>query len=404
MNQKKDKLFESIMEGLISEGPEIFREALERLFNEAMTIERNEFLGAGPYERTIERRGHANGFKSKGYQTGVGKLELSIPQVRGLKFYPQSLERGCRSERALKLAIAEMYVMGVSTRKVTKITEQLCGFEVSSGQVSRLSKELDETLDAFRNRPLEDEYPFVYFDALYEKVRYGGMIRDMAVLVAIGVNKRTGKREILGIEALLSEAEVHWRTLLKKLSERGLTGVELFISDDHQGLKAARMSVFPSVPWQRCQFHLSQNAQRYSPKVSMRKEIAQVLSDIFNAMNKETALSLSQKFAEIYKESAPEFSRWLEENIEEGLTVFSFPRKCWKKIRTVNPLERVNKEIRRRTRVVGIFPNQESCLRLITAVLQEIHEGWIVGRKYINFEDNNLAESLELPIYRKKVA
>lgn len=404
MNQKQDKLFESIMEGLISEGPEIFREALERLFNEAMTIERSGFLGAEPYERNPERRGHANGFKPKGYQTGVGKLELSIPQVRGLKFYPRSIERGCRSERALKLAIAEMYVMGVSTRKVTKITEQLCGFEVSSGQVSRLSKELDETLEAFRNRPLEDEYPFVYFDALYEKVRYGGIIRDIAVLVSIGVNKRTGKREILGVEALLSEAEVHWRTLLKKLSERGLKGVELFISDDHQGLKAARMSVFPSVPWQRCQFHMSQNAQSYATKVSMRKEIAQVMSDIFNAMNRETALSLSQKFTETYKESAPEFARWLEENIEEGLTVFSFPRKYWRKLRTVNPLERVNKEIRRRTRVVGIFPNQESCLRLITAVLQEIHEGWIVGREYINFEDYKTKENLELPIYRKKVA
>lgn len=404
MNREKDKLFGSIMEGLISEGPEIFKNILERLFNEAMEIERSEFLGAGPYERTSERLGHANGFKSKGYQTGVGKLELSIPQVRGLKFYPQSLERGCRSERALKLAIAEMYVMGVSTRKVTKITEQLCGFEVSSGQVSRLSKELDETLEAFRNRPLDDEYPFVYLDAMYEKVRYGGMIRDMAVLVAIGVNKRTGKREILGIEALLSEAEVHWRILLKKLSERGLTGVELFISDDHQGLKAARRSVFPSVPWQRCQFHMSQNAQGYTPKLSMRKEIAQVMSDIFNAMNRETALSLSQKFAEVYKESAPEFSRWLEENIEEGLTVFSFPRKYWKKLRTVNPLERVNKEIRRRTRVVGIFPNQESCLRLITAVLQEIHEGWIVGRKYINLENDKDEESLEPQFYRKKVA
>ena len=404
MNQKQDKLFESIMEGLISEGPEIFREALERLFNEAMTIERSGFLGAEPYERNPERRGHANGFKPKGYQTGVGKLELSIPQVRGLKFYPRSIERGCRSERALKLAIAEMYVMGVSTRKVTKITEQLCGFEVSSGQVSRLSKELDETLEAFRNRPLEDEYPFVYFDALYEKVRYGGIIRDIAVLVSIGVNKRTGKREILGVEALLSEAEVHWRTLLKKLSERGLKGVELFISDDHQGLKAARMSVFPSVPWQRCQFHMSQNAQSYATKVSMRKEIAQVMSDIFNTMNRETALSLSQKFTETYKESAPEFARWLEENIEEGLTVFSFPRKYWRKLRTVNPLERVNKEIRRRTRVVGIFPNQESCLRLITAVLQEIHEGWIVGREYINFEDYKTKENLELPIYRKKVA
>ena len=155
------------------------------------------------------------------------------------------------------------------------------------------------------------------------------MIRDIAVLIATGVNKRTGKREILGIEALLSEAEVHWRTLLKKLSERGLTGVELFISDDHEGLKAARRSVFPSVPWQRCQFRMSQNAQKYAPKVSMRKEIDQVLRDIFNTMNKEAALSLAHKFAEIYEESAPDFSRWLEENIEDGLTVFSFPRKYW---------------------------------------------------------------------------
>lgn len=404
MNQQKDKLFGSIMEVLISEGPEIFKEVLERLFNEAMAIERSEFLGAGPYERSHERRGYANGFKPKGYQTGVGKLELSIPQVRGMKFYPQSLERGCRSERALKLAIAEMYVMGVSTRKVTKITEQLCGFEVSSGQVSRLSKELDETLEAFRSRPLEDEYPFVYFDALYEKVRYGGVIRDMAVLVAIGVNKRTGKREILGIEALLSEAEVHWRTLLKKLSERGLKGIELFISDDHQGLKAARMSVFPSVPWQRCQFHMSQNAQSYAPKMAIRAEIAQVLRDIFNSPDRETAFTMSKKAIERYKGSAPDFSNWLDENIEDGLTVFSFPRKYWRKIRTVNPLERVNKEIRRRTRVVGIFPNRESCLRLITAVLQEIHEGWIVGRKYINFENDKAKENLESPIYRKKVA
>jgi putative transposase len=388
MNREKDKLFGSIMEGLISEGPEIFKEVLERLLNRAMNIERSEFLGAGPYERTSERRGHANGYKPKGYHTGVGKLELSIPQVRGLKFYPQSLERGCRSERALKLAVAEMYVMGVSTRKVTKITEQLCGFEVSSGQVSRLSKDLDETLEAFRNRPLEDEYPFVYFDALYEKVRYGGMIRDMAVLVAIGVNKRTGKREILGVEALLSEAEVHWRALLKKLSERGLSGVKLFISDNHEGLKASRRSVFPSVPWQRCQFHMSLNAQRYAPKSSMRKQIAQIMRDIFNSPDREAALTMSQKAFETFKETAPDFVRWLEENLEEGLTVFSFPRQYWKKIRTVNPLERVNEEIRRRTRVVGIFPNRESCVRLISAVLMEIHEGWITGRIYVNFEDD----------------
>lgn len=404
MNQEKDKLFATIMEALISEGPEIFKSVLEQLFNRAMDIERSEFIGAGPYERTSDRRGHANGFKSKSYQTGIGKLELSIPQVRGLKFYPQSLERGSRSERALKLAVAEMYVMGVSTRKVTKITEQLCGFEVSSGQVSRLSKELDETLEEFRNRPLEDEYPFVYFDARYEKVRYGGVVRDLAVLIAIGVSKRTGKREILGIEALLSEAEVHWRTLMKRLSERGLSGVQLFISDDHEGMKAARKSVFPSIPWQRCQFHMSLNAQKYAPKVTMRKEISQTMKTIFNSPDRETARVMVQKACDLFKETAPDFVSWLEDNIEEGLTVFNFSEKYRVKIRTVNPLERVNKEIKRRTRVVGIFPNRESCVRLISAVLMEIHEGWLTGRKYINFENESGEEILETQFYRKKVA
>jgi len=404
MNQEKGKLFVTIMEALISEGPEIFKDVLEQLMNRAMEIERSEFLRAGPYERTSERRGHANGYKPKGYHTGVGKLELTIPQVRGmrgLKFYPQSLERGCRSERALKLAVAEMYVMGVSTRKVTKITEELCGFEVSSGQVSRLSKEMDETLEAFRTRPLEDEYPFVYFDALYEKVRYGGVVRDLAVLVAIGVNKRTGKREILGIEALLSEAEVHWRTLMKKLLERGLSGVKLFISDDHEGMKAARRSVFPSVPWQRCQFHMSKNAQRYASNRSMKKQIARIMRDIFNSPDRETSMAMVQKVSKTLSEKEPDFVTWLEENIEEGLTMYRFPSAYWTKIRTSNPLERVNKEIRRRTRVVGIFPNQESCLRLITAVLQEIHEGWITGRKYIDFENDKSEENLETQFYRK---
>jgi len=404
MNHSKDKLFEPIMEALKSEGPEVFRDVLEHLFNRAMEIERNEFLKAGPYERTDERLGYANGFKPKGYHTGVGKLELSIPQVRGIKFYPRSLERGCRSERALKLAIAEMYVMGVSTRKVTKITEQLCGLEVSSGQVSKLSKELDEMLEEFRNRPLEDEYPFVYFDALYEKVRYGGIVRDLAVLVAIGVNKRTGKREMLGVEALLSEAEVHWRTLIKRLSERGLSGVKAFISDDHEGLKAARKAVFPSVPWQRCQFHMSMNAQKYAPSRAIRKQIAQTMKIIFNSPDRQTAIYNVEKACEIYKKTAPDFIVWLEQNIEDALTVFCFPEMYWKRIRTVNPLERVNEEIRRRTRVVGIFPNKASCIRLITAVLIEIHESWMTGKKYINFDNESWEEDLEKQFYRKKVA
>lgn len=401
MNQKQDTIFEPLMKELISSGPEVFREVISRLFNEALKIERSGFLGAGPYERSDNRRGHANGFKSRNFHTGMGDIEISIPQVRGLKFYPRSLERGCRSERALKLAIAEMYVMGVSTRKVTKITEQLCGLEVSSSQVSRLSKQLDEKLEKFRNRQLEDEYPFVYFDALYEKVRYAGVVRDIAVLVAIGVNRRTGKREIIGIDARLSEAEVHWRSFLKSLSDRGLSGVKLFISDDHNGMKAARRSVFPSVPWQRCQFHMSQNAQQYAPDKGMRKVIADLMRNIFNSPDRESAQAVTKKIIALYHKKAPDFTSWLEENIEEGLTVFSFQQKYRRRIRTVNPLERVNKEIRRRTRVVGIFPNQAACLRLIAALLQEVHENWITGRVYITFESE---ESLENQNYRKKVA
>jgi len=220
----------------------------------------------------------------------MGSLTVEIPQVRGLQFYPQSLEKGCRSEKALKLAIAEMYLMGVSTRKVTKITEELCGLNISSTQVSRLTKALDEELELFRNRPL-GSFTYVYLDARYEKGRYGGSVRDVAVLTAVGVNPGE-PREVLGVSLSLSEAEVHWRDFLKRLVQRGLHGVKLIISDDHSGLKAARQSVLPSVFWQRCQFHLQQNAQAYIPKRDLKKPIAQVMRDIFNAPDIESARAL----------------------------------------------------------------------------------------------------------------
>ena len=253
----KESLPREILEELMEEGTEAFRNVLEKLFNLAMEMERSEFLGAGPYQRTEERRDHANGFKDKTVATRVGRLKLKIPQVRNLSFYPKSLERGCRSEKALKLAIAEMYVKGVSTRKVSKITEQLCGTEISATQVSRIAKLLDTELEQFRERELE-EYRVVYLDAHYEKVRVNGTVQDLAILKALGVN-RWGKREVLGVSATLSEAEVHWREFLQALQKRGLQGVELVVSDDHVGLRAARRAVFPSVPWQRCQFHLGQN-------------------------------------------------------------------------------------------------------------------------------------------------
>jgi len=375
-------LLREIMEVLINEGTQGFRPVLEALLNETMKIDREMHLKAAPYERTEQRRGQANGFKPKTLTTRLGQLQLEVPQVRDSSFYPQSLERGCRSEVALKVALAEMYTQGVSTRKVTAITERLCGTTISSTQVSNVAKMLDSELEKFRKRPLSEPFRYIFLDAQYQRVRHAGAVRSLAVLLAIGINPE-GKREILAVSVSLSEAEVHWREFLQSLMARGLSGVELVISDDHSGLKAARQAVMPSVPWQRCQFHMSQNAQAYVPVVSMRQEIAQAMRDIFSQPGVEDAREMAKKVIRRYEKKAPKFAKWLEENIEEGFTVFKLPRPLWRKLRTSNGLERLNREIKRRTRVATLFPNEASCLRLITAVLQEINEEWVTGRAYI---------------------
>ena len=399
----KESLPREILEELIEEGAEAFRNVLEKLLNLAMEMERSEFLGAGPYERTSERRDYANGFKGKTVATRVGRLKLKIPQVRHLSFYPKSLERGCRSEKALKLAIAEMYVTGVSTRKVSRITEQLCGTEISATQVSRIAKMLDEELGQFRERELQ-EYRVVYLDAHYEKVRVNGTVQDLAILKALGVN-RWGKREVLGVSATLSEAEVHWREFLQALQRRGLQGVELVVSDDHVGLRAARRAVFPSVPWQRCQFHLAQNAQAHAHNRAQGRKMGQAIRDIFNAPSLADAEAMVTRVAQRFAQENPKWVKWLEENIEEGFTVYRFARSSHRKIRTINVLERVNKEIHRRTRVVGIFPNEDSVLRLTSAVLAEIHEEWLTGRQYLNLADwTTMEKSASQANYRKSVA
>lgn len=369
---------------LADDGFDALGEAIRRIINEAMRLERQNHLGVGPYERSDARCGYANGYKAKTVQTRVGALELDVPQVRDSSFYPSSLEKGLRSERALKIALAEMYVQGVSTRKVAKITEQLCGFEVTSTQVSRAAKELDEVLEQWRNRPL-GAFLYVYLDARYEKVRHNGSVIDVAVLIAIGVAE-TGKRQILGTSVALSEQEAHWRDFLRGLQERQLHGVRLFISDAHEGLKAARKAVFPSVPWQRCQFHLQQNAQAYVPKKEMKKEVAAAIRNIFVAADEAEAKRQLNLLMERYEKSAPRLAAWAEHNIQEGLTIFQFPEDHRRRIRTSNVLERVNKEVLRRTRVATLFPNEDSCLRLVSAVLMEISEEWETGRTYLTFQ------------------
>lgn len=381
----EESVYDQIMELLIQHGSGELTRVYEHLYNEAMLIERGRHLRAMPHERTEERQGHANGFKNKTIKSQAGKLTLKIPQVRDSSFYPMSLERGSRSDRALVSALAEMYVQGTSTRKVTSVIEKLCGFDVSSSEVSRANKQLDESLEQWRNRPL-GKIVYLYLDARYEKVRHGGSVIDCAVLVASGVLE-TGRRVLLGVSVSLSESEVHWRTFLESLVKRGMHGVEMIISDAHSGLRAARRAVFPSIPWQRCQFHLQQNAQSYVPRQSMKKEVADRIRYIFNADNKSRAMDILKETAAHYEKSAPDLSAWMEENIPEGLTVFDFPEQHRKKIRTTNLLERINREIKRRTRVATLFPNEASCERLVSAILMEISEEWETGRAYLKADE-----------------
>ena len=379
--------FNNVMAILTESGFDGMADALAVLMNEAMKLDRDYHLGAGPWERSKTRCGYANGFKPKQVQTRIGTLPLQIPQTRDTDFYPSSLERGLRSERALKTTLAQMYVQGVSTRKVANITQKLCGFEVTSAQVSRAVMALDEELIAWRERPLGC-MPMVILDARYEQIRYSSRLIDCAVLMAIGINEQ-GKRQILGCSVALSEAEVHWRDFLSGLKQRGLHGVELLISDAHEGLKAARKAVFSGVPWQRCQFHLQQNAQAYVPKKEMKAKVAEQIRRIFDAPDREDAQRLLDKFIECHEKKAPDLARWAQTAIPEGLEVFAFPASQRKRLRTSNLLERVNREIKRRTPVATLFPNTESCLRLVSAVLMEISEEWETGRAYINMNPDD---------------
>ena len=370
---------------VLDEGLDGLGTAVSVLLNEAMKIERCRTLGAEPWQRTPERTGHANGYKPRTLKTRLGKLELRVPQVRGdVEFYPSALERGQRSERALKVALAEMYVQGVSTRNVTEVLEAMCGTTVSSSEVSRASALLDEELQKWRCRPL-GEVPYMVLDARYEKVRQDGAVASCAVLIASGVDA-DGHRTVLGVSVSLSEAEVHWREFLRSLKARGLHGLQMVTSDAHDGLKAALRGTFSGVPWQRCQVHLQRNAAGYVPKAHMRAQVAQSIREIFTAPDREEAQRLLDKAVDRYQKSASKLAAWMAENLPEGFTAFSLPNKLRRRLRSTNMQEWVNKEIRRRTRVAGLFPNEQSLLRLVSAILAEISEDWETGRKYVSLD------------------
>ena len=388
MPDQNDTTIATVMEQLIAQGPDAMAEIFTGLFNLAMRFERERFLGAGHYQRTPERRGYANGFKLKKLDTQAGTLSLEVPKTAGAAepFYPSALERGRRSSRAVMLAVAEMYVKGVSTRDVEAVMAEFGLESLSSTQVSRAAMLLDAELDAWRNRPLST-FRHLFLDARYEKQRDGGVVRDAAVLTAIGIDP-DGRRRILGVSAEPSEAEVHWRAFLDGLVARGLRGVVSITSDDHAGLGAARKAVLPGALWQRCQFHLARNAIHHAPNHAIRKRIGAELRRVWNAPTREAAEQELKRLVENYRGNADRLAAWLERNVPEGLTVFAFPEYTRRRLRTANPIERaIQQELKRRTAKVRVFPNRDALLRLVTAILVEIDEDWAAStRTYLNWQ------------------
>ncbi|MET4102828.1 putative transposase [Roseovarius sp. MBR-78] len=392
MDRRKDTALEVVLEQLIEHGPGEIASVFTRAFELAMQIERERFLGAGHYERTPERHGYANGYKPKRIDTPAGTVTVQVPKTAGHDgepFYPQSLERGRRSVRAVMLAVAEMYVKGVSTRDAEAVMREFGIESLSSSQVSRAAKLLDEELEAWRNRPL-GQVKYLILDARYEKMRHGGVVRDAAVLSAIGIGPDE-RRRVLGVSVALSEAEVHWRGFLESLVARGLRGVEFIVSDDHSGLRAARRAVLGGAMWQRCQFHLARNAIHHAPNVEIRKRIGAELRTVWNASTLAKAETALAELVASYRTSAAKLAAWLEENAPEGLAVFTLPEHHRRRLRTSNPMERsVQQELKRRTVKVRVFPSDDALLRLVSAVLVEIDEKWASETKaYIKWECQN---------------
>jgi putative transposase len=351
---------------------------------EVMEAEMEEVLGAEKGERTELRQGYRSGYYSRTLVTRVGKLELRVPQDRQGRFRTEVFERYQRSEKALVGALVEMYVQGVSTRKVKAVTEALCGHEVSSAAVSRVNQGLDQELEVFAHRRLEEDYPYVILDARYEKVREGGVIQSQAVQVTIGINGE-GRRCVLAVELANRESSSSWKEHLQALRARGLRGVEFVVSDDHPGLRAAIQEVLPEAVWQRCYVHFLRNALDYLPRKA-DDDCLMELRWLYDRRDGEEARRDLAAWLAKWTERYPKLCAWVEDNIGETLSFYRLPREHHKHMKSTNMLERLNEEIKRRTLVVRIFPNAPSCLRLVRALASEIHEDWIEATRYLNME------------------
>ena len=372
------------LKGLVREDRELVKELVRESLQQILEAEMTDVLAAGPGQRTEARQGYRAGYYTRTWITRVGKLELRVPRDREGRFSTELFERYQRSEKALVSALAEMYVQGVSTRKVKKITEELCGHEFSASTISRINQGLDGTLDKFARRRLEEVYPYVILDAKYEKTREDGVVRSQAVLVAIGIHGE-GRREILGVELANRESQTSWREFLVGLRDRGLHGVEFVVSDDHKGLKKAIREILPEAAWQRCYVHFLRNALDHLPRKA-DDDCLQELRWLYDRRNAHEARQDLAAWLGRWQDKYPKLCLWVEEHIEETWTFYRLPLPHHKHMKSTNMLERINEELKRRTLVVRIFPNTASCLRLVRALTVEIHEGWLEDNRYLNMD------------------
>lgn len=384
MTRKKNSAKQLKLKEIFAEQEDFLRGLIQQVVQQVLEAEMDEAVGAQKSERTPDRLGYRSGYYSRTLMTRVGKLELRVPQDRQGRFRTDVFERYQRSEKALVGALAEMYVQGVSTRKVKAITEELCGHEFSASTISRINQSLDEELEKFAGRQLEEEYPYLILDARYEKVRDEGVIRSQAVLVAIGINWR-GRRRVLAAELANRESQSSWKQFLEGLRKRGLNGVLFVASDDHVGLRKAIREVVPEAAWQRCYVHFLRNALDYLPRKA-DDDCLMELRWIYDRRNLEEARRDLTAWLAKWGTRYPKLCAWVEENIEETLTFYRLPGQHHKHMKSTNLLERLNEELKRRTLVVRIFPNGASCLRLIRALAVEMHENWIEATRYLNMD------------------
>jgi putative transposase len=376
-------LSELLRKAMVDQDADFLKEGVRVLSQALMEMEVEQHVGAGRHERSPSRTGQRNGYRERSWDTRVGTMELKVPRVRDSSYFPSLLEPRRKAERALAAVVQEAYVHGVSTRKVDELVKALGMEGISKSRVSELCEELDEEVERFRNRPLEGAYPYIWIDATYVKARQDGRVASVAVVIAVGVNAHSGEREVLGFDVGPSEDGAFWISFLRSLVARGLSGVRLVTSDAHRGLKMAVEAVLVGASWQRCRVHFMRNALSLVPKAAQQM-VGATIRTVFAQPDAESAHHQWRRVSEGFRHRFPRLSELMDEAEEDVLSYAAFPQEHWHKIWSNNPLEQVNKEVKRRTNVVGIFPTEGSVIRLVGSVLLEQHDEWQVCKRYFS--------------------